>query len=200
MQRVLLGLFLMGSVSAVASTNLNSPTSREIEANEMITKLITEDIDDLKLPARGKLYFYTLCNTFEFQLIIGGEEGRCVAFSLNSIGSIEYVPINIWVAILGFGGSVSSHQLDLHRIKGVDSLDEIAGLYLSAISGVSVVSNARVNWFTLKLTIFDIVGNTPEGDTTVKSGYGCASFSVTIFHYSKSVGRKQFLSLSSLTK
>lgn len=120
----------------------------------------------IKLPKIGKKKFYSLCDSLEVSFIVGLESGICVLLSVDHAGTIEYFPMNVTVLKVGWGASIGADFIDLHQIQGVTSLDDVAGYYMIASSGIGAISSVRENWFTIKLTTKGLIGNGPEYDTT----------------------------------
>ncbi len=134
------------------------------EAKSIIKEFISNEGRSLSLPKEGKKKFYTYCSTVQIAIIVGHETGKCLSLSLDSDGNLDYISTRLRNWKVSWGATVGVSENNLHRIRGIKSLNDINGFYLIASSGAGWIGNVRENWFTLKLSFKDLAGNTPEMD------------------------------------
>lgn len=77
---------------------------------------------------------------------------------------------------------ITAHESALHRIRGINSLDEINGNYAFASSRFAMGGVGRINWFTYKLGADKNIGNGTEGDASI-GGADASTLTIEILKY-----------------
>lgn len=157
-------LLLLLALPFIMNAQIAKAESVNAEAKEIVRELISNEASSLTLPKAGKKKFYTYCSSVQIAIIAGYETGACVSLSLDSQGTIEYIATRLRNWKVSWGASIGVNENNLHRIRGISSLADINGYYLIASSGAGFIGSVRENWFTLKLSLKDLVGNTPDMD------------------------------------
>lgn len=157
-------LLLIFALPFILNTQTAQAQDVNKEARVTIKEFINNEGSSLTLPKAGKKKFYTYCSSVQIALVAGYETGHCVSMSLDSQGNIDYIATKLRNWKVSWGAGVGVNEDNLHRIKGVNSLSDINGYYLIASSGAGFIGSVRENWFTIKLSLKDLAGNTPEMD------------------------------------
>jgi hypothetical protein len=155
---LLLALPFIINTQAVKADEVSETTKNTLE------EALTSELNSVILPKAGKKKFYTYCSSFQLAFVLGYETGLCLSLSVDSKGNVDYIPVRLRNWKVSWGAGLGLNEGNLHRVKGVSSLSDINGYYLIASSGAGFVGSVRENWFTLKLSLKDLVGNTPEMD------------------------------------
>jgi hypothetical protein len=172
------------------------PGSREEDSYRSIQKLLSDNLGLLSLPEKDEQYFYTLCDTGRVGFGGSYEWGDCTALSINHEGYIEYVPIDVWAVGIAGAAAVTMHKDALHRIHGLESLDNVPGTYFVLNSGVGVLGGIRENWFTFKFSYKDFGGRGPELDASY-AGFALDFFTLHFLTYSRhEYSKTQWLQLT----
>ncbi len=184
-------LLLLMIFPFILNSNVANADDANKDAKETIEEFISQEASLIKLPQVGKKKFYTYCSSVQVTLIVGYETGKCVSMGIDSKGNIDYIPMELKSWKVSWGAGVGLIEKNLHRIKGVSSLTEISGFYLIASSGAGFIGTVRENWFTLKLSLKDLIGNTPEmdGDAPLLN-VGLDIISLGIMQYKQPSGAK----------
>ena len=192
----LLMLFALVSLVQLQAANANENNE---EARVTMKEFISSHYSMLTLPKEGKKKFYTYCSSAQLSFIIGYESGVCVGMSLDSEGKIDYVPTRLRTWKVSWGAGLGAEDGSLHQVKGIKKLEDINGYYLIASSGAGFVASLRAHWFTIKLTLEDLAGNTPELDGGLPVlNAGLDIISLGIMQYKKMPGTQiQIMKLSS---
>jgi hypothetical protein len=161
--KTLLALIALALSLGIPHAKAQSKDTNKL-AREAMEEFIAEESAFLSLPRPGKKKFYTYCGSVQFVLILGYETGACISMSLDSTGRIDYIPTRLRNWKVSWGAGIHRNHGSLHRIRGINSLSDINGYYLIASSGVGFIAHVRENWFTIKLSLKDLVGNSPEMD------------------------------------